>query len=144
VCSSGSGKVWGMHYLDASKAGAGKGGVISPSLAALVGSGGYIEASTLLGTDSRGFLSGAAVAQQPTCEDLDEGADSGYFANGSVLKGTPTSGKYQLIIPTGDKVSTSTKPGVTAINSGGSNGVAIKLTQPAASLVVDSWASIVE
>ncbi|RYZ02187.1 MAG: hypothetical protein EOO73_32735 [Myxococcales bacterium] len=144
VCSSGSGKVWGMHYLDPNKEATGKGGVLSPSLTSLVGSGGYIEASTLLGNDAKGFLSGVAVAQQPTCEDLDEGADSGFFANGSVLKGTPSSGKYQLFVPTGDKASTSTKPGVTPINSGGSKGVTIDLQQPPASLVVDSWASIVE
>jgi type IV pilus assembly protein PilY1 len=144
VCSSGSGKVWGMHYLDANKEAAGKGGVISPSLSDLISTGGYIEASTLLGNDAKGFLSGVAVAQQPTCEDLDEGADSGFFANGSVLKGTPSSGKYQLFVPTGDKASTSTKPNVTPINSGGSKGVTIDLKQPAASLVVDSWASIVE
>jgi type IV pilus assembly protein PilY1 len=144
VCSSGSGKVWGMHYLDANTSGAGKGGILSTSLTALVGAGGYIEASTLLGNDARGFLSGVAVAQQPTCEDLDEGADSGFFANGSILKGTPSSGKYQLFVPTGDKASTSTKPGVTPINSGGSKGVTIDLQQPPASLVVDSWASIVE
>jgi type IV pilus assembly protein PilY1 len=144
VCSSGSGKVWGMHYLDPNKEATGKGGVVSPSLTALVGAGGFVEATTLLGNDARGFLSGVSVAQQPTCEDLDEGADSGFFANGSILKGTPSSGKYQLFVPTGDKASTSTKPGVTPINSGGSKGVAIDLRQPAASLVVDSWASIVE
>ncbi|MDF3067514.1 MAG: uncharacterized protein K0R38_3115 [Polyangiaceae bacterium] len=144
VCSSGSGKVWGMHYLDPNKEAAGKGGVVSPSLSLLISSGGYIEASTLLGNDAKGFLSGVAVAQQPTCENLDEGADSGFFANGSILKGTPSSGKYQLFVPTGDKASTSNKPGVTPINSGGSKGVTIDLKQPAASLVVDSWASIVE
>ena len=144
VCSSGSGKVWGMHYLDPSATGAGAGGKISPSLTGLVETGGYIDATTLLGSDAKGFLSGVAVAQQPTCEDLDEGADGGFFSYGSMLKGTPSSGKYQLIIPTGDKVSTSTKPGVNVINSGGSNGVAIDLKQPPVSLIVDSWAAIVE
>jgi len=144
VCSSGNGKVWGMHYLDPNKEASGKGGVLAPSLATLVSTGGFLDATTLLGSDSRGFLSGVAVAQQPTCEDLDEGADSGFFANGSVLKGTPSSGKYQLFVPTGDKSSTSTKQGITPINSGGSKGVTIDLKQPPASLVVDSWASIVE
>jgi hypothetical protein len=38
ACSSGSGKVWGMHYVDPSAAGACKGGVVSTTLVGLVGS----------------------------------------------------------------------------------------------------------
>lgn len=136
ACSSGSGKVWGMHYLDPA-AGAGKGGKISPTIAGLVNANGFIDATTLLGSDSRAFLSGVNVAQQPTCDPGDD-ADYSY---GALPSSSPTTqGKYQLIIPTGDKVSTSTRPGITPI----ANGVAIDLAQPATSLIVDSWASIVE
>jgi type IV pilus assembly protein PilY1 len=145
ACSSGSGKVWGMHYLDANAGGNGKGGKISTTFTSLVGSGGYIEATTLLGSDARGFLSGVSVTQQPTCESVSTAADDGFFAYGVKPSGSPPSaGKYQLIIPTGDKVSTSTKTGITPITSGSTNGVAIDLLPPALSLVVDSWAAVVE
>ncbi len=137
ACSSGSGKVWGMHYLDPNAAGAGKGGRLSTTLAGLVGTGGYIEATTLLGSDSHAFLSGVNVAQQPTC---DPGDDTDYSYGSPPSSAAVTQGKYQLIIPTGDKVSTSTTPGITPI----ANGVAIDLQQPPTSLFVDSWASIVE
>jgi type IV pilus assembly protein PilY1 len=143
-CSSGSGKIWGMHYVDpvATK---GAGGRISTTLAGLVGSGGYVDATTLLGSDARAFLSGVSVAQQPSCDSSTTGADNGYFAYGSKPTGPPAApGKYQLIIPTGDRVTTSTKPGVSAINLGGGNGAAIDLVKPMTPLVVDSWASIVE
>lgn len=145
ACSSGSGKVWGMHYLDPSPEGNGKGGKLSTTFVPLVGSSGYIEASTLLGTDARGFLSGVSVAQQPTCESVGTSADDGFFSYGVKPSGSPpSSGKYQLIIPTGDKVSTTTKTGITPITSGNSNGVAIDLKPPALTLVVDSWAAVVE
>jgi type IV pilus assembly protein PilY1 len=145
ACSSGSGKVWGMHYLDANAAGAGKGGKTSSTLTSLVGSGGYIDATTLLGTDARGFLSGVSVAQQPTCDSTSTSADDGFFGYGVQPSAAPAqAGKYQLIIPTGDRVSTSTKPGITPITAGGGNGVAIDLKQPPVSLIVDSWAAIVE
>lgn len=145
ACSSGSGKVWGMHYLTPNATGAGKGGVVSNSIASLVSTGGYIDATTLLGSDGRGFLSGVAVTQQPTCEAITSGGDDGYFAYGAVPTGsTGSTGKYQLIIPTGNKVSNSTKPGISVIQSGGGNGVAVDLTNPAVSLLVDSWASLVE
>jgi type IV pilus assembly protein PilY1 len=145
ACSSGSGKVWGMHYTDPNPGGTGKGGRTSTTLTTLVGTGGYIDATTLLGSDAHAFLSGVSVAQQPTCDTTGSGTDDGFFAYGSQPSaGAVTPGKYQLIIPTGDKVSTSTKPGITPINSGGGNGVAIDLQQPPVSLIVDSWASIVE
>ncbi len=137
ACSSGSGKVWGMHYLDENKSGAGLGGVLSPTISAFVGTNGYIDATTLLGSDAHAYLSGVNVSQQPTCNDGDEG-DYSYGA--TPASGAVTQGKYQLIIPTGDKVSASTTPGITPI----ANGVAIDLKQPPTSLVVDSWASIVE
>ncbi|HXK20830.1 MAG TPA: hypothetical protein VNG33_23625, partial [Polyangiaceae bacterium] len=76
---------------------------------------------------------------------LSSSGDDGFFSYGSQPSaGAVTPGKYQLIIPTGDKVSTSTKPGISAINQGGGNGVAIDLQQPPVTLIVDSWASIVE
>jgi type IV pilus assembly protein PilY1 len=145
ACSSGSGKVWGMHYLDANAAGAGKGGKLSTTFTTLVGSNAYIDATTLLGSDARGFLSGVSVTQQPTCESVTTAADDGYFAYGVKPSGSPpAAGKYQLVVPTGDKVSSSTKPGITPLSAGGTNGVAIDLKAPPLSLVVDSWASVVE
>ncbi len=137
ACSSGSGKVWGMHYLDKNPAGDGLGGKLSPTLKDLVGSNPYIDATTLLGSDAHAYLSGVNVSQQPTCDIGDEG-DYSYGATPAT--GTVTQGKYQLIIPTGDKVSSSTTAGITPI----ANGVAIDLKQPPTSLVMDSWASIVE
>jgi type IV pilus assembly protein PilY1 len=143
-CSSGSGKVWGMHYLDPA-AGAGKGGKTSTTLADLVNTDGYVDATTLLGSDAHAFLSGVSVAQQPTCDNPGTAADNGYFAYGARPTGAGAApGKYQLIIPTGDRVTTSTKPGISPINLGGGNGAAIDLKRPAIPLVVDSWASIVE
>jgi type IV pilus assembly protein PilY1 len=143
-CSSGSGKVWGMHYLDSSGTD-GKGGRTSTTLAGLVGTAGYVDATTLLGTDAHAFLSGVSVAQQPSCDGASSSGDDAFFgyAVGSSAVGGST-GKYQLIIPTGDRTSTSTKTGVTPINQGGGNAVAIDLQQPVMTLVVDSWASIVE
>jgi type IV pilus assembly protein PilY1 len=144
-CSSGSGKVWGMHYIDPSLAGPGKGGVISTTLAGLVGTGGYVDATTLLGSDAHAFLSGVSVAQQPTCDSPGTAADNGFFSYGvKPTGGSATAGKYQLIIPTGDRVTTSTKPGISAINLGGSNAAGVDLKNPNTSVVVDSWASIVE
>ena len=144
ACSSGSGKVWGMHYLDPA-ATKGKGGKTSTTLADFVNSDGYIDATTLLGSDAHAFLSGVSVAQQPTCDSPGTTSDSGYFAYGSrPTGGGAAPGKYQLIIPTGDRVTTSTKPGITPVNLGGGNGAAIDLKKPAIPLVVDSWASIVE
>ncbi len=145
ACSSGSGKVWGMHYTDPNPAGSGKGGRISSTLNGLVVAGGYIDATTLLGSDAHAYLSGVNVAQQPTCAAPGSGSDDGFFAYGTQPSaGAVTAGKYQLIIPTGDKVSTSTNSRISTINQAGGNGVAIDLQQPPASLIVDSWASIVE
>ena len=144
-CSSGSGKVWGMHYTDNTGVTAGKGGIVSPTLATLVSGGGFIDATTLLGSDAHAYLSGVSVAQQPTCDTSSTSGDDGFFNYGAQPStGAVTPGKYQLIIPTGDKVSSSTKSGLSVIKEGGSNGVAIDLKQPAVSLIVDSWASIVE
>jgi hypothetical protein len=147
-CGSGSGKVWGMHYTDPNPSGVGKGGRTSITLSltpGLVGSGGFIDATTLLGTDAHAYLSGVSVAQQPTCDSPGASGDDGFFSYGSQPStGAITPGKYQLIIPTGNKVSNSTKPGISTINQAGANGVAIDLQQPPVSLIVDSWASIVE
>lgn len=143
-CSSGSGKVWGMHYTDTA-AGAGNGGKTSTTLTGLVNAKGYIDATTLLGTDGRAFLSGVSVAQQPTCDSPGTAADNGYFAYGVKPTGGAVSpGKYQLIIPTGDRKTTSTAAGISPVNLGGGNGAAIDLKKPATPLIVDSWASIVE
>jgi type IV pilus assembly protein PilY1 len=144
ACGSGSGKVWGMHYIDP-KAGAGNGGRPSSTLTGLLNSDGYVDATTLLGSNAQAYLSGVSVAQQPTCDSPGTAGDDGYFAYGSrPTGGAVTPGKYQLIIPTGDRVTTSTKPGVSAINLGGGNGAAIDLQQPITPLIVDSWAAIVE
>lgn len=143
-CSSGSGKVWGMHYIDPA-VGDGKGGKTSTTLAGLVNAKGYVDATTLLGSDAHAFLSGVSVAQQPTCDSPGTAADNGYFAYGSKpTGGAVTPGKYQLIIPTGDRQTTSTNAAISAINLGGANGAAIDLKKPATPLIVDSWASIVE
>ena len=150
-CSSGSGKVWGMHYIDAA-AGDGNGGVTSKTLKGdgasvpdLVNAKGYVDATTLLGSDAQAFLSGVSVAQQPTCDSPGTAADNGYFAYGSKPTGGAVKpGKYQLIIPTGNHVTTSTNPAVSAISLGGGNAAAIDLKKPATPLIVDSWASIVE
>jgi type IV pilus assembly protein PilY1 len=146
VCSSGSGKVWGMHYVDFNTAAdAGKGGRTASTLAGLVGTGGYIDATTLLGSDAHAFLSGVSVSQQPSCDSPGTAADDGYFAYGvKPTGGAAASGKYQLIIPTGDRVTTSTNPAISPVNLGGGNGAAIDLKAPNLPLIVDSWASIVE
>ena len=115
----------------------GKGGRTSTTLTGLVSTDGYVDATTLLGADSRAFLSGVSVAQQPTCDTPDD------LASGGVI-GAASTGKFQLFIPTGDKVSTSTNARVTPVQQGGTNGAAIDLNPPPASLVVDSWAAIVE
>jgi hypothetical protein len=134
-----------MHYIDRNPAGAGKGGRLSTTLTGLVGSGGYVDATTLLGSDAHAYLSGVTVSQQPTCEAPGTVNDPGYSGYGVVPTASSGSGgKFQLIIPTGDRVSSSTKAGVSVIQSGGSNAVALDLNQPAVSLVVDSWAAIVE
>jgi type IV pilus assembly protein PilY1 len=147
ACSSGSGKVWGMHYLTPKVAGnKSLGGKPSPSLAALLDpSGRFIDATTLLGSDAHAYLSGVSVGQQPTCDDPHAADDDGYFSYGvSPAHGAITPGRYQLIIPTGDKASSSTKPGITPITQGGVNAVAVDLGTPLVMNYVDSWAAIVE
>jgi hypothetical protein len=143
VCSAGNGKVWGMHYVDPNPAGTGKGGRISTTLSnkGLIGPGGYVPATTLLGADPQGFLSGVAVAQEPTCEKPGTTIDPGAFGYGvRPSSPPPAGGKFQLIVPIGGGKSTSTVPGVTAVPGGD----AIELDQPPVTLVVDSWGSIVE
>jgi type IV pilus assembly protein PilY1 len=147
ACSSGNGKVWGMHYLNPKNKGdLSAGGVPAPSLAALLEGKAYIDATTLLGSDAHAYLSGVSVGQQPTCDNPDASADDdGYFSYGvSPAHGAITPGRYQLIIPTGDKASSSTKPGVTPITQGGVNAVAVDLGTPLVMNYVDSWAAIVE
>jgi hypothetical protein len=86
------------------------------------------------------------VGQQPSCDDPNAtGDDDGYFGYGaSKSHGAITPGRYQLIIPTGDKASSSTAAGVTPISQGGVNAVAVDLGTPAVMNYVDSWAAIVE
>lgn len=145
ACGTGSGKLWGMHYTEPNKKGAGTGGKVSTTLSKLVGTGDYVDATTLLGGNVSAYLSGATVSQQPTCEKPGTVNDAGYSGYGVVpTAGTSAAGKFQLMIATGDRVSTSTKPGISTIENGGSNAVAIDLNAPAVSLIVDSWAAIVE
>ncbi len=147
ACSSGSGKVWGMHYLEKNAvAGEGKGGRPATALASLLTTGGYIDATTLLGSNAKAFLSGVSVSQQPSCESAGTTEEDSFFGNtNNVLSsGSVTAGKYQLIIPTGDKASTTTKPGVTPITQGSTNAVAVDLPNPPVMNYIDSWAAIVE
>lgn len=147
ACSSGSGKVWGMHYLTPKVAGdLSAAGKPAASLAALLEGKAYIDATTLLGSDAHAYLSGVSVGQQPTCDNPSATADDdSYFSYGvSPAHGAITPGRYQLIIPTGDKASSSTKPGVTPITQGGVNAVAVDLGTPLVMNYVDSWAAIVE
>jgi type IV pilus assembly protein PilY1 len=147
ACSSGSGKVWGMHYLDPKGLKtAGAGGKPASSLTALLSSGGYVDATTLLGSDAHAYLSGVSVGQQPTCDSPSTSNDDDFFSYGAASKshGAITPGRYQLIIPTGDRTSTSTAAGVTPITQGGVNAVAVDLASPPVMNYVDSWAAIVE
>lgn len=147
ACSSGSGKVWGMHYLNPkNKLDLAAGGVPAASLAALLGTGGYIDATKLLGSDAHAYLSGVSVGQQPTCDNPNAtDDDDDFFSYGaSQSHGAITPGRYQLIIPTGDKASSSTTAGITPITQGGVNAVAVDLGTPLVMNYVDSWAAIVE
>jgi hypothetical protein len=135
-----------MHYLNPKGAvSTGAGGVPAKSLKTLIGSGGYVDATTLLGSDAHAYLSGASVGQQPTCDSPSTSNDDDFFSYGVTKShGAVTPGRYQLIIPTGDKASTSTAPGITPITQGGVNAVAVDLASPAVMNYVDSWAAIVE
>lgn len=147
ACSSGSGKVWGMHYLTPIETPtAGKGGRAAPSLTALLSTGGYVDATTLLGSDAQAYLSGVSVGQQPTCDSPATSNDDDFFSYGvqTQARGAVTPGRYQLIIPTGDKASSSTASGVTALSQGSVNAVAVDLASPPVMNYVDSWAAIVE
>jgi type IV pilus assembly protein PilY1 len=146
ACSSGSGKLWGMHYIKPKGAvTTGTGGVPAASLKNLINSAGYVDATTLLGGDAHAYLSGASVGQQPTCDSPSTSNDDDFFTYGVTKShGTVTPGKYQLIIPTGDKASTATTPGLTPIKQGGVNAVAVDLASPPVMNYVDSWAAIVE
>jgi hypothetical protein len=148
ACSSGSGKTFGMHYLKPSAEGAGRGGLVAKSLkdAGLLEDEDYVSATTLLGTNPRAFLSGASVAQQPTCDTDSSADDNQYFGTASSHRsfGAMTPGKFQLIIPTGNQVSTSTNENVTQQDFGGVNAVVVDLESPAVTNRVDAWAAIVE
>ena len=147
VCSSGSGKTFGMHYISANTEGVGKGGVIAPSLvsAGLINDDGFVAADTLLGSQPRAFLSGATVAQEPSCTSPSTAGDDEYFSNQPHTSfGALTPGRFQLIIPTGSQLSTSTNANVTPRNQGGVNAVVIDLPTPIVTNRVDSWAAIVE
>ncbi len=144
ACSSGSGKTFGMHYLKPAAV-VGAGGVLAESLKDLLGSDGFVEASTLLGSDPQAFLSGASIAQQPTCDDPGSSADNQFFSNGTHRSfGALTPGKFQLIIPTGSQRSTATGSNISSESYGGVNAVVVDLKAPAVTNRVDSWAAIIE
>lgn len=144
-CSSGSGKVWGMHYLEVHADGPGKGGRLSQSLGDLIGDDGYVDASTLLGSNPRAFLAGATVAQQPSCENPGSPLDDQYLSYGTHQSlGELTTGRFELIIPTGDQMSQATNARVTPQNYGGVNVVAVELASPPVANRIDSWAAIVD
>jgi hypothetical protein len=105
-----------------------------------------VDGATLLGSNAQAYLSGVSVGQQPTCDSPSTSNDDDFFSYGapSQSHGTVTPGRYQLIIPTGDRASNSTAPGVTPITQGGVNAVAVDLASPAVMNYVDSWAAIVE
>jgi hypothetical protein len=145
ACSSGSGKVWGMHYVKPKKE-AGKGGLVADTFAKIptITADGYLGAKEILGSNAQAYLSGVSLSQQPTCEAPGVINDPGYSGYGVVSSGSTASGKFQLIIPTGNAKSTVKQGGFTPLQSGGANATAIDLPSPAVSLVVDSWAAIVE
>jgi type IV pilus assembly protein PilY1 len=147
ACSSGTGKVWGMHYIEPKGVKtSGTGGKPASSLSALFSTGGYVDATTLLGSDAHAYLSGVSVGQQPTCDNPSTSNDDDFFSYGAASQshGAITPGRYQLIIPTGDRTSTSTAAGVSPITQGGVNAVAVDLASPPVMNYVDSWAAIVE
>lgn len=146
ACSSGSGKLWGMHYVDRIETAlAGKGGKKAQSLTPLLATGGYVDATTLLGSDAHAYLSGVSVGQQPTCDSPTTSNDDDFFSYGVTQSGgAVTPGRYQLIIPTGDKASTTNAAGVTPLAQGSVNAVAVDLASPPVMNYVDSWAAIVE
>lgn len=145
ACSSGSGKVWGMDYVNPKKT-AGTGGVLAGPFQrrADVTTEGYIPATTLLGGNPHAYLSGVALAQEPSCEAPGLINDPGYSGYGTTSAAATSPGKFQLIIPTGSVTSTAKGSDTSVIKSGGANAVAIDLPSPSVALVVDSWAAIVE
>ena len=72
--------------------------------------------------------------------------DDDFFSYGvsTQARGSVTPGRYQLIIPTGDKASSTNVAGVTPISQGNVNAVAVDLASPPVMNYVDSWAAIVE
>jgi type IV pilus assembly protein PilY1 len=148
ACSSGSGKLWGMHYLTKSKLGDGKGGALADTFSGgkmPVTPDGYVPASIIIGGGNiNAYLSGVSVAQQPSCESPGVINDPGYSGYGVTTGAATASGKFQLIFGTGNAKSVTKQAGFTPIQSGGANATAIDLPTPSVALIVDSWAAIVE
>jgi len=149
ACTSTNGaRVWGMHYI-VPRDGPGTpavpavrtvGGLAAPFLATYGTTAQFVTDTALLGTSAQNqaVIFGVAVAEVPTCYQIDSVPDS-YLGSASQLSHI-NPGKTQLLIQTGS--ATLGTGGKADVSTSGSS--AINLTVAATPAHIDSWASIVE
>jgi type IV pilus assembly protein PilY1 len=139
VCSNGSSKVWGMHYVLPTT---GLGGVellTQGGRAQLPGSSGVVQFLTaaLATGDAGATIFGVTVAQQPTCSTASSQTDSDFLGSGShTTLSNVNPGKFQLVMHTGS--------GGTQVDGGTSRVATIPLSEPVSGSRIDSWAALVE
>jgi type IV pilus assembly protein PilY1 len=143
-CGSGDGGVWAMHYIDPNPAGEGTGGVIDRTTLTGMGASTTDEYAQLEVIAEGGTLSGATVAQEPTCANTGLPGDDQYFSwDEHNALGNVQGGAFKLIIPIGKGDAVSGSP-AQEVTLGEARGLAFGLQSPAISTRVDSWAAIVE
>ena len=139
VCSNGTSKVWGMHYI-APTTGVGGAPILNNGgLAQLPSVSGKVQSLTaaVATGDSGATIYGVTIAQEPTCigTSVTSGGDyMGYGSHTNITDMEP--GKFQLVMHTGS--------GGTQIPGGTARVTAVDLEAPVSAARVESWAALVE
>jgi type IV pilus assembly protein PilY1 len=139
VCSNGTSKVWGMHYVLPTTGTGGVPLVNQGGRAQLPGVSGLVQSLTAAAAtgDANATIFGVTVAQQPTCSTATETSDGSSFGSGTHTSVTNVNpGKFQLIMHTGS--------GGTQVDGGSSRVATIPLNKPVSASRIESWASLIE
>jgi type IV pilus assembly protein PilY1 len=130
VCKSGSGRVWGMDYIEANSDAKNDGG--APS--GLPGDAQSLTAQELTGSDDGSIVFGVSVAQQISCFDVTSSTTGtsaiGFKGEHKLSQINP--GKFQLLIQTGSGTGVDGTPKVFAQD----------LQTPTSEAFLASWASV--
>ncbi|MDQ2643562.1 MAG: hypothetical protein M3020_07100 [Myxococcota bacterium] len=139
VCSNGSSKVWGMHYVAPTTGVGGSPVLNNGGLAQLPSLSGKVQSQTaaIATGDSGATIYGVTIAQEPTCIGTSNTSGGDYMGYGSHTNITDMEpGKFQLVMHTGS--------GGTQIPGGTARVTALDLDAPVNATRIESWAALVE